>query len=189
MNFYPLVVSFVKEAFERAGKERNIPHCERTVHWVTTLDPACSEALRIAAYAHDCERAFRDLKAKGAAERSKGFLDEVFLRNHQMRGARIVGDFLRAQHADDALIRHAEALIACHEIGGTHEADILRDADSVSFFETQAPYFLSHLLSEVGAGKIRDKFAWMFERITHPEARRVAKPMFEEVMKSLERRI
>ena len=82
---YHSVVEYVDTSYGR-----HIPHFERTVFWLEKFLPNCGEAERIAAYAHDIERAFRD-KTKKAPE---DYLNINFLRNHQEGGAKIMRKFL-----------------------------------------------------------------------------------------------
>ena len=50
--------------------------------------------------------------------------------------------FLQENGADEATISKVTHLIGKHEVGGDLEQDILMDADSVSFFETNAEMFV-----------------------------------------------
>jgi len=62
-------------------------------------------------------------------------------------------------------------LVSKHEVGGDAEQDALMDADSVSFFETDAEMFVKKKAPIEGSEKIRRKFDWMFNRIRFETAR------------------
>ena len=186
MEFYPQVEKFVTEAFLRSPHSGDIRHFERTVHWVKQLKPDADEALCIAAFAHDTERAFRDTATHPAAEKSpKGFRDEAFMSHHQEKGAEIISKFLKGQGAPAELSGRVSHLIARHEVGGDADQNLLRDADSLSYFENQIEYFIAHKVSEVGKEKVKDKFQWMFDRIGSKQAKTLARPMYEQAIKRL----
>jgi hypothetical protein len=116
-------------------------HMERTLWWVDRLDPGASEALRIAAITHDCERAYPDRDA--GWDSAVSWDDPEYGRWHQERCARIVAGWLRDKGAEVELVDEVERLVRVHEDGGWPEADLLQAADSLSFLET-----LGGLLSE-----------------------------------------
>ncbi len=87
-NFYQSVIEYVDSSYGR-----HIPHFERTAFWIEKFLPDCGESERIAAYAHDIERAFRD-ESKNAPE---DYLNIDFLRNHEEGGAEIMRKFLTEQ--------------------------------------------------------------------------------------------
>jgi kynurenine formamidase len=109
-------------------------HLERTLWWVERLDPQASEAVRIAAVTHDIERAFPDREA--GWDSAVYWDDPEYNRWHQERCARMVGDWLREQGADAALVDAVERLVRVHEEGGWPDADVVQAADSLSFLET-----------------------------------------------------
>lgn len=70
-------------------------------------------------------------------------------------------------------------------MGGTEDENILKDADSISYFENQVPFFLNVMVKKVGKNRVKEKFQWMFDRITLDKAKELARPMFEDAMKKL----
>ncbi len=184
--YFTLVKGFVKEAFIKANNQGDIRHFERTVYWLKQLKPDADEALCLAAFAHDIERAFRDEAAKERFKASsKGFTDEDHLANHQNKGAEIIANYLKEQQAPKELIDRVQMLISKHEVGGNVDQNLLKDADSISYFENQIEHFLTKKVADVGKDKVRVKFQWMFDRITSEKAKEVAKPMFEDAISKL----
>jgi len=182
-ELYQKVEQFVSESFGKAGKASSVKHFERTVYWVQQLKPDADEALLIATIAHDIERAFGDPGHSEIAE--KGFRDEKYLTYHQERGAEIIADFLQQQSADEKLIKRVKMLISKHEVGGDIDQDVLRDADSVSFFENNADHFVTQFAPKFGKEKVKDKFNWMFNRISDEKAKKIALPWYKEAIKQL----
>ncbi|MCL5775343.1 MAG: DUF4202 family protein [Patescibacteria group bacterium] len=187
MEFYPKVEKYITEIFAQSPHFRDIKHFERTVYWLKKLRPDADEALCIAAFAHDTERAFRESGIHPMAEKSsQGFLDETFMKYHQEKGAEIIVEFLKKQDAPSELTERTSMLISKHEVGGNEDQNLLKDADSISYFENQIDFFLTHKVTEVGKDKVKDKFQWMFDRISSEDARALAKPMYEQAIKRLE---
>ncbi|MCR4311256.1 MAG: DUF4202 family protein [Candidatus Taylorbacteria bacterium] len=175
MSLYEKVVEFVDEAFK--GKK---PHFERTVFWLKTFLPTYTEAHEIAAYAHDIERGVM-------GEKDRDYLNPEILKRHQEEGAKIVEEFLFAQGADQMLIEKVKHLINRHEVGGDEEQNTLMDADSVSFFETNAEMFVLNRVKEDGYVQIREKLDWMFNRISTEERKVFARENYEKWSAELEK--
>ena len=76
-------------------------------------------------------------------------------------------------------------LVSKHEIGGNDDQNLLKDADSISFFETNVDYFVSMAVSEIGKEKVKDKFDWTFNRITSDKAKQFAQQLYQEAIKKL----
>lgn len=160
-------------------------HFERTVYWIRQLKPKADGALLIAGLAHDIERAFREdwmweLPVK------RGFRDSVFLRHHQERGAKIIGEFLKKEGADRRLIERVKMLVSRHEEGGNDDQNVLKDADSISMLENNVKNFIKRYVPAMGKEIAEEKFDWMYNRITSKKAKRIAKPWYEKAIKKLE---
>jgi hypothetical protein len=183
---YKKVERYIINQFTEAGGKEGINHFLRTVHWVKILDPDADEALLIAAVAHDIERGFRNHAAYDKVKISdKGFRSDAHLAHHQQEGARIIGEYLQEIGADQGTIERVSMLVSSHEIGGNDDQNLLKDADSISFFETNVDYFVSKTVSEIGKEKVKDKFDWTFNRITSGKAKRFATPLYQEAIKKL----
>lgn len=183
MEIYNKTEQFVVDSFTKSGKEKSLPHLLRTKYWLLELKPNADEAFCISAVAHDIERAFRDLNNDKAE--TDGFLDDFFLKYHPQKGAEIMGEFLKTQNADEVLIERVRHLISKHETGGDNEQNLLRDVDSVSFFENNVDVFIKRI-DELGKDKIKEKFDWMFNRITNDKAKEIARPWYNEAIKQID---
>jgi hypothetical protein len=186
-SLYEKVEQFVIQAFTRAGNPKDILHSQRTVFWLERLEPDADETLRIAAVAHDIERAFRDPDLYRIIGNSpKGFRDPAFLKAHSEKGAEIIVDFLVTEQAPPETVECVKMLVAGHEFEGSKEQNLIKDADSLSNFETHAQTFIELRAETFGKEKVRAKFDWMFDRISSPEARKIALPMYREATKALD---
>ena len=117
----------------------------------------------------------------------KTFTNPFYLAWHQKRSADIAAALLRERGVDEDFIERVHALILHHEEGGNNDQNLLKDADSLSFFETSVDHFLQVWVPVAGKEKVREKFDWTFERITLPKAKHAGKPLYESALKKLEK--
>jgi len=174
MDLYNKTIEFVDKSF--SGKK---PHFERTVFWLEKFLLGATEAHKIAAYAHDIERGV-------SGEKNREYLNLEFLKYHQNEGAEIIGKFLEKNGAGIETINKVKHLVSSHEFGGDDEQNVLMDADSVSFFETNAPHFVEKRFPIDGYEKIKGKLDWMFNRISSEEHKKIARENYEKWSKALE---
>lgn len=179
MNLYEKVVEYVDQSFQ--GKQKL--HFERAVFWYEKFIPNFTEAHKISAYSHDIERAFRTDDVLVPDD----YLDERFLRYHQEKGAKIMEEFLVQNGAENELIAKVVNLISKHEVGGDEEQNALMDADSVSFFETNAEMFVNKKAPVEGYHKVKAKLDWMFNRISTEEHKKLALENYKRWSDELEK--
>jgi len=78
------------------------------------------------------------------------------------KSAKIIVNLLNKQNYNKNIISKVEKLVLKHEFGGDLESNILKDADSISFFEENLElYFI-----EFGEEKTRNKIKFMYNRIS-----------------------
>jgi len=184
-ELYKKAEQFVIDSFNKADKHGQIKHFLRTVHWIKVLKSDVDVALLISAVAHDIERAYRqkDILEK---KTSAGYTNVEFFRPHEERGAEIIADFLKQQSATAEIIERVKMLVSRHEEGGNDDQNLLKDADSISFFENNISLFLTKHVQEVGKEKVRKKFDWMYNRITSKKAKQITRPWYEGAIKNLD---
>lgn len=162
-------------------------HLLRAEEWLLILKPAASEEMLLAALTHDMERAFPGPDSP-IIDPKRGVDDPVYNMAHSERSARIVGAYLQEQGAAPESIEQVARFIRVHEYGGNDDENLVQAADSLSFLEVNVDSFLGWL--DAGnaiwdADAVRAKFTWMYERIQVPQARDLAKPMYEEAMRKV----
>lgn len=160
----------------------NALHLRRTRDWLLELAPDASEALRIAAVVHDCERMF---PGGPPVDPTLPPDDPDYNRAHSDRSAGFARDWLLGRGADAPLITEVHTLVRLHEVGGSTNADLLQAADSISFLEVNDALVVRWIeegraTSEQGRAKVDH----MFERIRPRRARELAAPFH---VRSLER--
>lgn len=143
-------------------------HAENTVVWLLRLKPDADEALQLAAFGHDIERALEGRKVK----RDSFATFDDFKRAHAFNSARIVAEIMENCQMEKPLIRDVFDLISQHETGGSKRADILKNADALSFFDVNlASYFSRNTRDEV-----LSRCVWGYQRLA-PHLRRLLAAM------------
>jgi len=170
------------------GKNHHaIPHLQRTAYWLGKLKPDADEAFLIAALAHDVQRALDAPKGEKPPKPKGGFLDKDIMKHHQERGGELMEEFLMKEGAAPEFAERVRHLISRHELGGDPDQDLLKDMDSLSFLENNIEFFLSNIETAADKEKVREKFTWMFERISSDEVQTRAEPFFKTAIEKLNR--
>ena len=179
------VERFIEDSFGKQDNAHYVIHLKRTVYWAKRLDPGCDEAVLIAAVSHDIERAF--MEPSDLCEGLKdGFLDPVYLVRHQQRSAEIISSFLQLKGAAPDLVARVRALVLKHEEGGSAAQNLLKDADSMSFLENNVKYFIAAKTPLADKNLIKRKLDWMYQRISSPIAREIAKDWVDQALERLD---
>jgi len=112
-------------------------HAENVLKWVKKLKGNPGQALVLAALAHDIDRADEKLKVQRS-----DFTDyDLFKAAHAENSAKILRKILQDCQIKPFVIDEACNLVKRHETGGTFDSDLLKDADSLSFFEVNLPLY------------------------------------------------
>ena len=165
----------------------NTDHLIRTGYWVKKIFPEASDSLLIAAITHDVERAFQKGRKPPSAElRGAVWDDHVYNSWHSKRSAKFVKACLRKEDARPILIKEVGELIEHHEEGGWNEADYLKDADSISFLEINVPMFINRIPDKLSKDEVKEKFVYMFERMTNKKAKEIAEPFYRKGLEKLQ---
>ena len=159
----------------------NARHLVRTRDWAVELHPGATQALRLAALTHDIERHF-----PGGPEPRPG--DPAYERAHAERSARIVGEWLAGEGAEQGLVAAVSDLVRAHEEGGWPEADLLQAADSLSFLEVNADRPAAWVREgRCDLATAQARLRHVRDRIRLPAARRAAAPLLAEAERRLQR--
>ncbi|MGB3459500.1 MAG: DUF4202 family protein [Halobacteriota archaeon] len=134
-------IDCVKKKMEGIIKKSQVPedpiHSENTLEWLLKLKPDADDALKIAALGHDIERAIAERKVR--REDYKDY--DEFKEAHASNSAKILAEIMKECKISKKLVDDVVFLVCHHETGGTRRIDILRDADSISFFHVNLPYY------------------------------------------------
>ena len=146
-------------------------HADNTLQWLLQLEPAADAALQIAALGHDIDRATSD------HVRRKDYRDyDAFKADHARRGSHLVRRILRNCGVDIVVIEEACRLVEVHEVGGDPRSDLLKDADSISFFDVNLPLYYAR----EGWKETKRRSLWGYRRLSAQARKVVGNISYEE---------
>lgn len=132
-------------------------HSENTLEWVLILMPDADEALQIAALGHDIERSDPDRRVRAAGYDTF----EQFKEAHALNSAQILSEIMEEEGMDQAFVNDVARLVAHHESGGNEREEVLKNADTLSFFQVCLPlYFDRH-----GPERTRKRMVWGYRKL------------------------
>ncbi len=133
-------------------------HAKDTLEILLLLAPDASIPLQIAALGHDIERALPDtIKAKRASFPNY----DLFKLAHSENSARILKALVLTHGLSKDIANKVYKIVVAHEFGGFFEADLLKEADSLSFFNTNLPFYKKRESEEEVIRRIR----WGLKRL------------------------
>lgn len=133
-------------------------HAENTLEWLLKLDPEADPSLQIAALAHDIERADEAQRVSRAS-----FSDyDAFKAVHARNGSKILQEILNGCGIAKPIADEACRLVMLHEVGGDPRSDLLKDADSLSYFEVNMPLYFQR----EGWEETRRRCIWGYKRLS-----------------------
>ncbi len=146
-------------------------HADNTLEWLLRLEPDADDALQLAALAHDIDRAIEDTKINRA-----DFDDyDSFKAAHARNGAKILHPILTACVVDLDIVDEACRLVEVHEVGGDFRSDLLKDADSISYFDVNLPLYYQR----EGWNETKRRSSWGYRRLS-PRAIEIVKQIVHE---------
>jgi len=169
-------IFYAKQKIRAVISESSVPedpvHAENVLEWLKKLDPKADEALQIAALAHDIDRA----DAIRKIQRSDFDDYNQFKAAHAKNSANIMKEILQECRVEQSIIDEAYHLVELHEIGGDPRTDLLKDADSISYFEVNMPlYYQREGYEETlkrciwGYHRLSPKLKKICQNITYPQ--------------------
>jgi len=133
-------------------------HAENVLEWLLKLKPDADEALQIAALAHDIDRSDERTKI-----RRSDFNDyNQFKASHANNSAKILKDILHKCQVEQSVVDEACRLVKRHESGGDPRSDLLKDADSISYFEVNMPQYFQR----EGYEETLRRCIWGYQRLS-----------------------
>ena len=133
-------------------------HAENTLKWLLRIDPNADQALQIAALAHDIERAVEARKVR----RSDYDDYDAFKAAHAHNGAEILREITEECGLPNFITDKVCLLVELHEVGGSPHSDMLKDADSISYFEVNMPVYYQR----EGWEETKRRCIWGYRRLS-----------------------
>jgi hypothetical protein len=149
----------IRSTIARSSVPEDPEHAQNTLEWLLKLQPDTDEALQIAALGHDIERAMEERKIR--REHYPNY--EVFKAAHAKNSALILREIIEdCGVSDQSLIDDVCCLVRQHEVGGDPRADLLKDADSISYFDVNLPRYFERN----GWEETRRRCLWGYQRLS-----------------------
>ena len=171
MNNIECLKKEIREIISRSEVPEDPLHAQNTLDWLLILEPDADEALQIAALGHDIERAVESRKV----EHEDYAEFDVFKDAHAKNSARILEEMMQAQCFPQNLIDEVVGLVNCHETGGDPRSDLIRDADGLSFFDVNLPFYFER----EGWEKSLERCRWGYARLSLDSRRMVREFAYE----------
>ena len=152
------VIKKIEEIIKISPVPEDPIHSKNTLEWVLKLKPDADNALKIAALGHDIERAIEERKVR---HKDYNSFDE-FKDAHATNSAMILAEIMEQCGVSKRFIKDSIFLVSRHETGGTKRADILKDADSISFFHVNLPYYYIRN----GKEETKKRCLWGYRRLS-----------------------
>ena len=168
MNSIECAKRKIRAVISKSGVPEDPVHAENVLEWVLKLKPDADESLQIAALAHDIDRADERRKA----QRSDFNDYNAFKAAHANNGAKILKEILHECHVKQSIIDEACRLVERHETGGDRRSDLLKDADSISYFEVNMPLYFQR----EGYEETLTRCIWGYQRLS-PKMKEICRNM------------
>ena len=154
-------IDCVKKTIEGIIEKSQVPedpvHSKNTQEWLLKLKPDADESLKIAALGHDIERAIEEQKV-----RCKDYMSyDEFKKAHALNSAKILKEIMTRCNVKKELVDDVFFLVSRHETGGDRRVDVLRDADSISFFHVNLPYYFLRN----GVEETKKRCSWGYKKL------------------------
>lgn len=147
----------ITETLKQSPISCEVLHGEAALKWLLLMKPDADLSLQISALGHDIQRGADKAEIDWRDEKIS---PEEYLEQHQKGSAEALKKILTKFNYEDGLIEKVICLVEKHEVGGDDEQNLLKDADSISYFECNVPMFLNRF----GEEKTREKIRSMFDR-------------------------
>ena len=148
----------IRAVISRSRVPEDPRHADNVLEWLLKLKPDADEALQIAALAHDIDRADEQTKIKRADFENY----DQFKAAHAHHSATILKQILSECQVDPSIIDNACQLVEQHEVGGDSRSDLLKDADSISYFDVNMPLYFQR----EGYEETLKRCIWGYQRLS-----------------------
>ena len=175
-------ISSLKKTLEDImAPTKELAHGAETLQWLLKIKPNSDWQIQISAFAHDIERAvpFVEGKYPPKPEKDDHNSYDSYKQAHALRSAEIVGIIMKDQHFLDSDIAKVYSAIKNHEIGGDTDSDLVRNADSIRWFDKG---FIKYI-EKSGLNGAKEKGWWMFKRANKETKELILSLTFDESIK------
>lgn len=142
-------------------------HALDTLRWTEIIDTNADETLKIAALAHDIDRA-----VPPRIRRNENETYDDYKVRHSRRSAQLISELMVEYGFPKESIERTYHLVNKHELGGDKGSNIIKDADSISFFSNNIEWYYNY--KKKNYYEVKREIRYKYERAT-PRAKRLIK--------------
>ncbi|MBD3366372.1 DUF4202 family protein [candidate division WWE3 bacterium] len=142
-----------------------LDHGQETREWLLKIDPQSPWQLQIAAFAHDIETAIPYIEGMTPKRFSREDCEnyDEYKGRHAKRSAQVIEHIMTTYNFPKEDIKKVCNAIEKREVGGDTDSDLVRDADSIRWFDKKGhPKYIENY----GIDAAKEKALWMYERAT-----------------------
>ena len=172
MNSINRLKKSIETIIARSSVSEDPVHSKNTLEWLLKIKPDADQALQIAALGHDIERAIEQRKVR----REDFEQYDRFKAAHAHNSAEILKEIMLDCGVVETLIEQVYNLVRRHEVGGDERSDLLKDADSISYFEVNLP----HYYNRHGWEETKRRCLWGYKRLSEKMRTLATKLAFED---------
>jgi len=133
-------------------------HAENTLDWLLKLKRDADKTLQIAALGHDIERALETRKVK-----RDDFPDYyTFKAAHARNSAEILREIIEDCGMSQEMASEVYSVVCRHETGGDLRADLIKNADGISYFHVNMPLYYQR----EGWEETKRRCIWGYRRLS-----------------------
>lgn len=173
----------IENVIRKSEIPEDYPHAKNVREWVLRLEPDADIALQIAALAHDIERSASNRKT--LKDNFKDYDD--FKKAHSLNSVKMTLEILNKFHLNKVMKDKVKYLIENHEFGSEDDSElsVLRNADSLSFFEVNLPFYFQRN----GKDDTFFRMKWGYKRLSEKAKNFIRKFKYEdEILNNLLRK-
>lgn len=161
---------------------KELAHGSETLEWLHGINPKSPWQIQIAAFAHDIERAVPYIEGRYPPKPNKDDHDnyDSYKQAHALRSAEIVEIIMREQGFSELDTGRVYNAIRKHEIGGDEDSNLVRDADSIRWFDKGYIKYIERS----GLEGAKEKGWWMYKRANADTKKLILSLDFDKSVKS-----
>ena len=157
MDKFDLIKKEIDKLTKDVPYEIEYSHSQSVLKWILKLKPNADVALKIAAIGHDIDRSIPERRIR--AEDFNNY--NKYKKQHSLRSSEIISELMKKFNFNKEIIEKTQLLIENHEVGGKGNVEILKEADSLSFFENNLEHYI-----KTNPKYVKDKIKFMYKRLS-----------------------
>lgn len=157
---YQTIIFEIEATLPNSVWKEELKHAQGALKWLLKMEPDADDDIKIATLSHDIDRAYESEKKdlKNIANSRVKYAD--FKNEHAQKAGQVISEILKKHDCEKVFVDRVRELVEKHEVGGGREADLVCDADSISYFDT----IIDSFFKDAGLERTKNKIDFMFDR-------------------------